>query len=524
MKLLPVVIALVLAAHPLLAQDAVPPALDPAVVKQAVDDYLKGLNSAAAPTPAEQAILNPGQPPAPAPGHAAAAPAPTPLAATWDNQMTFTSPDKDFRVRLGGRFQFQSVYFQQADRLQGKAPGNGGIPASKAGEGVGAFDDGSFFRRVRVRADGTAYGNVEFVSEVNFEQLNYITYDHMWAGLKDVPYLGTVRVGQHKVPQGLEMMASDYHLTFLQDRSVLSEAIWTLFGQGVFLANNYLDQHVSAQFMAHRIQPTGFYTSDFGDGNYAATGRVTGTPLYEDDGRYLVHLGASYQFRTGDLGRTIQPGATGNAFADTQAVARFRARSELRDATGIGAGGNLGGNPARLVDTGFLLADSVQTVSPEVLVNWGPFAVQAEAAFSKVQNAASVYPAARFGTDRGDPLFWGGYVETSYFLTGENRGYDRRFGVFDRAKVRKRLAVGKAGEECEECACGAWQIAYRYSYLDLNDNGIAGGQLTQQSVGLNWYLTDNLKVQFMYNHAARDVAPARSGTVQGFGTLVQWYY
>ncbi len=455
-----------------------------------------------------------------------------PLNAKWDNGLIFESPNKDWRFHFGGRLQAESVWWGQSARLKGAPPGNGGIPASGRGDGVGVLDDGSFFRRVRLRGDGTAYENFEFVLEIDFEQLNYITYDHLWFGMKDVPFLGTVRVGQHKVPMGMDNIGSDYHLTFLE-RNVLNEGIWaSLFAPGIFVANNFFNNNVSFQTMFHRVQPVvQFFTGDFGDGNYAETTRLTWTPLYENEGAHVVHVGGSYQWRTGDLGRTIQPGATGNAFADSQDVVRFRARGELRDAVGIGSVGNglLGGDPARFVDTGFLLAKSVNTFSPEFLTIMGPFSVQAEAAWAVVENARSVYPTAAGGAPnniaRGTPTFWGGYIETSYFLTGEHRGYDRRFGTFDRPRVRENffLTRGENGEINR--GTGAWQIAYRYSYLDLNSNGVNGGQLGQHTFGLNWYLNDNAKLQFQYSNIQRNVTtPAVSGTVHGFGVLAQWYF
>ncbi len=443
------------------------------------------------------------------------------LAGTWDNGLVFLTPHKDWRIHVGGRLQFEPVFWDQPGYLKGPAPGNGGVPAQPPGGGVGPLDDGMFFRRVRLRSDGVGYERVEYALEVNFEQLNLITYDHMWAGFKDLPFIDTVRIGQHKVPQGLEMIGSDYHLTFLE-RSSLSDAFWTLFAPGVFVASTYLDQRVTAQTMFHRIQPLGFYNADFGDGDYASTSRVTWTPYYGHDGRCLVHVGGSYQWRHGDLGRTILPGGTGNDFADTQSAVRFRARPELRDATGVTF--PFGAAP-RFVDTGFLLSDHVQTVSPEFLGIWGPLSVQAEAAWAFASDVRQVYPAAALGTPRGDTTFWGGYVQASYFLTGEHRGYDRRFGTFDRPKVNENFFLVRGEDGRFHYGLGAWEVAYRFSYLDLNDNGINGGQLNQHTIGLNWYFNDNFKVQANYINIQRNVAePANSGTVHGFGLLAQWYF
>lgn len=455
------------------------------------------------------------------------------LTALWNNGLNFTTPNKDWVIHIGGRLQFETVLWGQPERLKTSPPGNGGIPAATptSGTGVGSLDDGMFFRRVRLSGDGTAYGVVEFRIEVDFEQLNFITYDHMWAGFKDVPYLGTVRVGQQKVPQGLDQMSSDYHLTFLE-RSVLSEGIYqSLFAPGILIANDY-EKMVTWQTMFHRVQSVvQFFNEDFGDGDYAWTSRATVCPIYENEGEQVLHLGASFQWRRADLGRSIQPGGTGNAYADTQGVARFRARPEIRDAVGIGSTEILGGDTGRFVDTGFILASDVCTYGSEFLWIDGPFSLQGEAGCAQVQDARSIYPASQFNRFRGDPVFWGASAQVSYFLTGEHRGYDRRFGTFDRPKVAnnfnpKNCADG--GDECGEVAnpgWGAWELAYRYSYLDLNDNGINGGLLSQHTFGVNWYFNDNFKVQFNYLNVHRSVVPpARSGTVHGFGTLVQFYF
>jgi len=468
------------------------------------------------------------------PKPASAADNPT-FAVTWNNGLNFVTPDKDWIIHLGGRLQFYPVFWDQPAYLKGSATAFGGVPAATAssGNGVGALEDGMFFRRVRLRSDGTGYGVVEYALEVDFEQLNFITWDHMWAGFKDVPYIGTVRVGQMKVPQGLESISSDYHLTFLE-RSSLTDTFWQIFAPGILFANDYFDKAVTSQVMFHRVQPLAFYNEDFGDGNYAGTGRLTYTPVYEDEGAFVLHVGGSYQYRTGDLGRTFQPGGTGNAFADNSNVVRFRGRPELRDATGIGSVGNgiLGGDPARFVDTGFLLARSVQTASPEFLLIYGPFSVQAEAACARVQDAVSVYPPSARGTDRGNPMFWGAYVQTSYFLTGEHRGYDRRFATFDRPKVANKFnpkncaGDGECVDGCDTApAWGAWEVGYRFSYIDLNDNNINGGLMRQHTFGVNWYFNDNFKVQANFVNINRSVIPpARSGTVNGFGMLAQWYF
>ena len=48
--------------------------------------------------------------------------------------------------------------------------------------------------------------------------------------------------------------------------------------------------------------------------------------------------------------------------------------------------------------------------------------------------------AANVVTGRGGLTFYGSYVQVSYFLTGENRGFDKRFAGESNASVQQGVA------------------------------------------------------------------------------------
>ena len=50
---------------------------------------------------------------------------------------------------------------------------------------------------------------------------------------------------------------------------------------------------------------------------------------------------------------------------------------------------------------------------------------------------------------------------------------------------------------------GAWELAARWSRLNLNDGVIHGGVMDGIELGVNWYLNTNLKIQFEYLHNNR---------------------
>jgi phosphate-selective porin OprO/OprP len=100
--------------------------------------------------------------------------------------------------------------------------------------------------------------------------------------------------------------------------------------------------------------------------------------------------------------------------------------------------------------------------------------------------------------------FSGAYAQAGYFLTGETRPYNRAAGTFGR--VVPIAAFGPCGQ-------GAWEVAARWSYIDLNDENIQGGKLNDATVGLNWYLNRYTKFQFNYIHAFLDSSSAENGPI-----------
>jgi phosphate-selective porin OprO/OprP len=198
------------------------------------------------------------------------------------------------------------------------------------------------------------------------------------------------------------------------------------------------------------------------------TARVTGLPYYEDQGRGLLHLGLSYTHQV-----------RGDAISDSQV--QFRARPESRL------------THDRLVDTGLFSTNWQGMINPELAIVSGPFSLQGETYLTYVDTDTE-----------GDPWFWGFYVFGSYFLTGESRHYTTSEGVFSQVTPNRNFHFTEEG-------WGAWELALRFSYIDLNDAGINGGREHNITAGLNWYLTSDTRFMFNYIRARvkdRDTPPS----------------
>ncbi len=446
------------------------------------------------PPPAEVASVEPvaGTEPAPAkPPPAKPGADGTPLSDYWRNGLRFESRDKEFSLFVGGRFQFDEVQYLTSRAVRGSVPGT--IP----------LEDGVSFRRVRLDMGGTIYKNIEFYTQVDFanafqaapgaSRLTNATYPtDLWVTFRELPVVGNVRVGNQKPLYSFEHLTSSRFLNFLERSpgfDAFVEGGNNGFQPGVTAFDTYADKHGTwgvGVFKTTR-SPFGW---NVGRGEVEVNGRVTYLPVYEDKGRQLIHVGV------GGADRGLDDGQ-----------ARFRARFDARNSPS--------GFASLLADTGVFHGTHQQILVPELVAVNGPLSFQAEGYASWVQGAAPTAADGSTGPAQGTAFLWSAYAEVHYFLTGEHREYNRDAGTFTRVVPKSPLDWTRAGFT----GWGAWQLAARYSYLDLNSLGINGGRVHDVTAGVNWFLNPNTKVQFNYFVSARrGFAPPADNLIHGFAT------
>ncbi len=316
---------------------------------------------------------------------------------------------------------------------------------------VGALQDGTEFRRARLYLSGTIYDHVEYKAQFDFAGAESAFKD-TYVGIKDVPGLGTIRFGHQKEPFSLEELTSSKHLTFLE-RS-LGNVFAPSRNTGILIQNGAFDERVT--WAAGVFRDSDDAATSVRDSGYNVTARLTGLPWYQDEGEKLLHLGIAYSRQDSPLG-----------------AVRYRQRPESHLAL-------------HFVNTGVLFADSAHLLGLETALVNGRFSLQSEFMRSRLDAPAGP-----------DPSFTGFYVEGGFFLTQDHRNYKTSSAAFDRVSPESNF-FEKSGR-----GRGAWELAARYSRLDLNDAGVRGGELNDFSFGVNWFLNPNTR--WMWNYVFSDL-------------------
>jgi phosphate-selective porin OprO and OprP len=356
--------------------------------------------------------------------------------------------NEKWTVKLGGHIQLDYITWANAD------------PAIAAAQNY--FN----FRRLRLVADGTGYGQFDFRLQMTLEP-GQGSHDNQFASpdvkdayvsMNEIPWIGRVRIGNFFVPFSLEQVTNDTNNIF-NERSIPTQGIFSADREvGIAFYNCTADKNVTwaGGLFFDDINDTIKTRFDDNQG-YRLSGRLTWLPYYDEpsNGRYLIHTGIGI-LHTADQDDTV----------------RLRARPQVQR------------GPV-LIDSGNLAADSYTTGNVELAIVWGPVTVQNEAFLSNVNMLS------------GETVQVGGaYSHLSYFLTGENRIFER-FGQHGAQFGRNKPFTNFfAVPGC--VGWGAWEAKIRWSYLDLTDAD--SGQYNDLTVGFNWYWSDRTRIMFDWIH------------------------
>ncbi len=334
------------------------------------------------------------------------------------------------------------------------------------------------FRRLRFGVGGDVSPNMGYRIEMEFAGGDETQFRDSFISVKDVAWLQTVIIGNHKRPYGLDHLNSSRHNVFLE-RPFVVEAFNQDSRRLGISSQGYSDDLAwnwrFGVFNQRLIQDEGLYISDHLQGEIA--GRLANTWWYDErsGGRGYGHwaLAMTWAHPDGSVGGDPPGALFGRRRSGSEA--RFRTRPEARTAQ-------------RWLDTGFIAGASwYQMIAVEKVVNVGPLQIVGEYQnlFLQRDSLSGLH-------------FHGGYVYASYFLTGEHMPWNRKNGTLGRVKPFENFFVVDRSGGGTGTGWGAWQVAVRYSYADFNDQTVQGGIGRSTTFGLNWLWNANTRLQFNY--------------------------
>lgn len=351
---------------------------------------------------------------------------------------------QDFNLAWKGAPEISSADGNFSMKLRGRLFADWGTVSDNSGKVVDATE----FRAARIGVQGVLMKDVKYTLEVDFAGNEVNVADGIIElALQPV----SIIAGHFKTPNSLEEQTSARFTTFLE-RGSFTDAFSLSRQMGIAL--NYNQNNITFKGGIFQGNANGGAGTIQGR-TYAA--RATFTPQIgngNNDG--FIHIGASAFHRENDDG-------------DLTIRYRQRPHHHLAD---------------RYVNTDQFPSDSDTFFGVELAGVMGSLSVESEWGWV---NANGINGAM-------DAKFNGGYIDISYFLTGESRGY--KGGKFDRTTVINPVFEGGSG---------AFQVAARYDVIDLTDTtvGIIGGKQTSYIFGVNWLLNNYSRV--MANYSRSDI-------------------
>ena len=347
-------------------------------------------------------------------------------------------------------------------------------------------EDRVFFRRIRLKFEGDLFDTMLYRMQIDFNTSDSVEMKDMYIGFKELPMLGTLLIGNQKRPLGLDHLNSSRFNIFIERPLVVEAFNEDARRLGIAAYNNTEDLVYNWRYGLYALENLARDGKVVGDSmQLSGNARLASSPWYDESsgGRGYFHWSISGMVAKpdGDVG-----------LADTNAnEGRFRTRAELR-------------SDSRWLDTGPIAgADWYEILGLEAVLNLGPFQVVAEYQSNWMQRDSVT---AGTGPDLN---FHGGYVYAAYMLTGEHVPLNRRSGTIDRVRPFENFFVVNTCNNGVGRGWGAWQVALRYSYLDLSDNDIRGGVENNATLGLVWYFNPHAALQFNAIYGdIKDRAPA----------------
>lgn len=338
-------------------------------------------------------------------------------------------------------------------KVTGRFGGRLGLDAAALGDLARPGEEPWEVRRLAVYMKGDLVLLTPFSYHIELSGVSgHFTTEDTYLLWRNLPLIGTFKVGQYKVQFGLENTTPSFSLVTMESASPIT-ALAPGANAGVQVGQPVLKGRMSWTLGAF-TQPNYQVAGDASEDYLRVTGRVTGLAVDREGGESpeLLHLGLSAS--------VLKAGQGG---------IEYRSRPEAHLAP-------------YLVDTGNIPDGEARTAALECAWVKGPFSVQSELLVSQVH-----------GPGQPTALLSGVYGMVTWTPTGESRPYDRANGTLTSMVPLRPFSFKHGGR-------GALELALRLSRVDLDDGPVRGGRMSTVTGAANWYLNRNAKLMLNVVH------------------------
>lgn len=336
-----------------------------------------------------------------------------------------------------------------------------GVNAFESGDSTISPQDRLELRRARFSLEGELLADGVYKLDLELSEASQPEFRDVYVGRKNLPIIQTFLFGNQKRPYGLDHLNSSSFNVFMERPFVVQSFNHNNRRFGIMSYGVSDDEAWNwrfGTFNLSELQRTGLYTSDHWQLEMA--GRLARTISDSMDESRFVHLAVSSSYAVPD--GDPAPGHARNQ-------ARFRTEPETRSAS-------------NWLDTGTIAgASQYYILGLEGVANLGRFQLTGEYMNLWLDRDSSF----------GDKVhFHGGYIYLAYFLTDHFQGWNHRLGIID------RVSSAYPDDDDDWDHHGAWQLAVRWSFVDLTDSDIRGGVGQSIALGINYNRTPQWRIQF----------------------------
>ncbi len=320
---------------------------------------------------------------------------------------------------------------------------------------------GAYLRALELNFNGGLGKDLSYMLTLAAENARNIDINDAYIKYTGLAKNVHIMVGQVPMPYGFESSTSAKWISFLE-RSMPTAEFSSTFRLGA-MVNAWGEVLAGSVAITQPKFRTNNSIDDQALGKSDRLGlasRFIYSPIHTQENGYhkVLHFSVGYRFQD-----------EFDSF-NRKRINNFRAR--------VRPEGRIGDTPF-ILNTGPFNAKNYAVYSGEFAYISGPFTFQAEYGQQHIRrdNYAPL-------NIRGNLIFNGWYMQMSYILTGESRVYN--------------FPTGTLGRIIPKDPCGAWEIAVRRSYANLNSREIYGGVAYNTGIALGWYADSNIRIYGNY--------------------------